>query len=424
MHFDNEIAEHFIPVAYDELFDDAMKYFAARQDNIEEYRRFSLLLQQIYHARFFTDLQQLKRLYLPFNPDADTLTRLHYTPDEYEAMKVSLTEQIHPLLDDANYEELTEEALNKAMARTSPYGVEVSVDFGDFDDISLFYRGEAYKYEDKRRWQTLFLRKESIRVNIYRRLFLLLKPKTLMQRAGEIAREDGKDLEKVIRQLRRENRILIESEKSERIFIKLFKDIPHPDLEMLFPNTKVRMTMYDKLKIGVTGGGGAIGGAITLIGKIGSVIEPFSFIMAVGAFAGVLWRQIKTVFTHRTRYMAALAKNLYYYNLDNNVGALTYMIDMAEREESKEALLAYIFIVENNGVFKRKDLDKAIETHMLAIYGLPMDFEVNDGVAKLLELKLIEEKETRLHAVSPNEAISRLQISWSGLAESPGKSRH
>lgn len=417
MHFDNKITERFIPVAYDELFDDVLNYLTVGEESLEEYRRFSFLLQQVYHARFFTDLQRLKRLYHPFNPDTDTLTRRHYTSAEYEAMKVSLTEQIHPLLDNANYEELTEEALNRAMARTSPYGVEVSVDFGDFDDISLFYRGEAYKYESKRRWQTLFLKKELIRVNIYRRLFLLLKPKTLTQRAGEIARDEGKDLDKVIQQLQRKNTILIESEQSEHIFIKLFKDIPHSDLEMLFPNTKVRMTLYDKLKIGVTGGGGTIGGAMTLIGKIGSVAEPLSFIMAVGAFAGVLWRQIKTVFTHRTRYMAALAKNLYYYNLDNNIGALTFMVDMAEREESKEALLAYLFIAENNGLFNRRGLDDAIEACILETYGVPMDFEVNDGVAKLLELELVEEKEGRLQAVSLSEAVSCLQSSWSESIE-------
>ena len=418
MNFDDQILERFIPVAYDELLEDALEHLSFEEEDIEGYRKFSLLLEQFYHAKFYGRLKRLKRLYHPFNPDTDTVTRQSYSPEAYLEMKSDLVKEIRPLLDNANYEELTEEELNIALSKTSPHGVEVTVDFDDFDDISLFYRGEAYKYEDKRDWKSFYLKKEQVRVNIYRRLFLLLKPKTLTQRAQEIATRDGQELEKVIKKLRKDNKVLIDGEKNERIFIKLFKDIPHPDLEMLFPNTKVRMTLQDKLKIGVTGGGGTVGGAITMIGKIGAVIEPFSLLMAIGGFGGVLWRQIKNVFTQHTRYMATLAKHLYYYNLDNNAGALAYMVNMAEMEESKEALLAYFFIVHDNGRLDRKALDEAIEAYMAATYELPMDFEVDDGVEKLLRLGLIEERETLLHAVAITEALSRLEQSWGEIIAS------
>lgn len=417
MNFDDQILERFIPVVYDELQQDVIGHLGVDQQKQETYRHFAKMLQQYYHAKFYDGLRRLKSLYLPFNPDADTISRRAYSAETYLQMKADLLAEVHPLLDNANYEELTEEALNVAMSKTSPYGVEVSVDFDDFEDISLFYRGESYKYEEKRQWRSLYLKKERIRINIYRRLFLILKPKTLMKRAEEIAARDGKELEKVAKKLRKGNKVLVEGEKSERIFIKLFKDIPHPDLEMLFPNTQVRMTMFDKLKLGVTGGGGTIGGLVTMIGKIGTVIEPTALIMAVGGFGGVLWRQVKTVFTQHTRYMATLAKHLYYYNLDNNVGALTNMVDMAESEESKEALLAYLFIVKDNGDLDRKRLDQAIEAYMSETYGLPMDFEVDDGIGKLLRLGLIEEREGHLHALEVDEALNRLQTSWTALSE-------
>ncbi len=404
--YDDEILERFIPIAFDELLERLIEDF-----NIEKYQSQQLAssLRSFYHSRFHNDLLSLKNLYLPFNPDADTLTLKTYTDEEYKHIKSELISQIRPLLNSANYEELTEELLTESMGKTSPYGVDVSVDFNDFDDISIFFRGEAHRYDEKRQWKTLFLKKEKLRIDIYRRLFILLKPKTLDQRAKEIAEKEGRAFEKVKRQLKKSNNLLLDGPKSERIFMKLFKDIPHEDLEMLFPNTKVKMSFPDKVKIGVTGGGGTAGGVATLISKIGIVIDPVSLIIAVGTFGGVLWRQIKNVFTHRTRYMAKLAKNLYFYNLDNNAGVLTYMIDMAEAEESKEALLAYLFLLSNANAVSRDQLDKQIETYILETYKIPMDFEVDDGIKKLLILGVVEESEGMFKALELEKAILRLK---------------
>ena len=405
--YDDEILERFIPITFDELLEKIVKDF-----NIEQYQsqQFASLLRSFYHTRLHEDLLKLKNLYLPFNPDADTLTLATYTDEEYHHIKTELVDHIKPLLNSANYEELTEEMLAESMGKTSPYGVEVSVDFDDFEDISIFFRGEAHRFDEKRQLKTLFLKKEKLRIDIYRRLFILLKPKTLDQRAEEISKIKGMPLEKVKKQLRKSNHLLLDGPKRERIFMKLFKDIPHEDLEMLFPNTKVKMSLPDKVKIGVTGGGGTVGGVVTLISKISMVIDPLSLIIAVGTFGGVLWRQIKNIFTHRTHYMAKLAKNLYFYNLDNNAGVLTYMIDMAEAEESKEALLAYLFLLSNAHGLSRDQLDKQIENYILENYKVPMDFEVDDGITKLLKLGLIEESEGMFKALDLEKAIVRLQI--------------
>ena len=405
--YNSSILERFIPVAYDELLDRCLEAGDFKEE--EEYRRFSLLLRSFYHMRFHKELLGLKQLYLPFNPDADTLTLQTYTHSEYETLKFDLVSKIRPLLNSANYEELTEKSLFEAMNRTSPYGVEVSVDFDDFEDILLFFRGTAHRFDERRTLSTLYLKKEKMRIDVYRRLFILLKPKTLDQRAREISQKEGREFEKVKRRLKKESIVFSGAHGNERIYLKLFKDIPHADLEMLFPNTKVKMSLQDKLKIGVTGGGGTIGGTATLITKLGAAIEPFSLIMAVGAFGGVLWRQIKTVFTHRTRYMATLAKNLYFYNLDNNAGVLTYMIDMAEAEECKEALLAYLFISGSSRPLGREELDSQIESYILETYKIPMDFEVDDGVRKLLELGFIEESGGVIRAIGVKEAIERLR---------------
>jgi len=401
--FNNEILERFIPVAFDELFERGIEDLDISRKS--EHKTFASLLRSFYHAKFHYELLELKSLYFPFNPDADTLTLKTYSFDAYETIKTKLLSRIRPLLNHANYEELTQEALSKAMNDISPYGVEVNVDFDDFEEIVLFIRGEAKREEEHRTLRSLYLNKERFSVKIYRRLFLLIKPKTVQKRAEEILQKEGGDIEKIKKRLRKSTPVLIENSTNERIYLKLFKDIPQADLEMLFPNTKVKISMHDKIKIGVTGGGGTAGGIFTFITKLSAAIDPLSFLIALGAFGGVLWRQIKTIFTHQTRYMAALAKNLYFYNLDNNAGVLSYMIDMAEAEESKEALLAYLFLSASDRVLKRQELDEKIEEYMLEKYKIPMDFEVDDGIKKLLELGIVSESEEGLHVKSVDEAI-------------------
>lgn len=405
--YDDAILERYIPIAYDELTERALQRLETMND--PQHRRFAALLRAYYHARFHHDLQDLKHLYQPFNPDADTLTLREFDAAGYARVEADFITKMEPLLNCANYEQLTESQLTAAMNQKSPYGVEVSVDYDDFDQMILFYRGEAHRHDHRRRWQSLYLKKESTRVDIYRRLFLLLKPKTVQERAKEMVAKEGGDPEKMIKKLRKRNPMLADGTADQRIYIKLFKDIPHADLEMLFPNSEVRISLPDKIKLGVTGGGGTIGGIVTLIGKLGAAIDPISFLIAFGGFGGVLWRQIKNIFTQRTQYMAALAKNLYFYNLDNNAGVLTYLIDMAEAEESKEALLTYLFLLAHDAPLDRETLDRKIEDFILEVFAFSMDIEIDDGVGKLLELGLVSEENGLLTALTMDAALIRLE---------------
>ena len=43
--------------------------------------------------------------------------------------------------------------------------------------------------------------------------------------------------------------------------------------------------------------------------------------------------------------MKALADSLYFKNLDNNAGVFHHLVDAAEEEEFKEAVLAYYFLL-------------------------------------------------------------------------------
>lgn len=415
--YNNKIRERFIPIAYRELFEGCLKYLKKEDD--EQYHHFSSLLRIYYHQQFHGDILELNYLYHPFNPDDEMITLHTFTLKEYRKRKAELFSKVEPLLNHANFNILTEEMLQETINATSPYGVEVSVDFEDFEDIRLFYRGESTRHEERRDPLKLYLTKTKVESLAYRRLFLLLKPKELNVRAKEIAKKEGKSFKKVRRQLKRNNPLLIVGESNEDIYIKLFKNIPHSDLKMLFPNSKIKMRIFDKVKLGVLGGSGTIGGGSTLLTKLGSAIDPIAILIALGVFIGVLWRQIKEIIFQRTHYMAELAKKLYFYNLDNNMGALNYIVGMAEDSESKEALLAYLFLSQSNKPTTRQSLDTTIEQYIKNFYNIEMDFEINDGIKKLYDLGLIIEKDGHLHALEIQEAITSLEQNIISISQLP-----
>ncbi len=70
------------------------------------------------------------------------------------------------------------------------------------------------------------------------------------------------------------------------------------------------------------------------------------------------------------------------------MGVLTYLADTAEAEECKEAILAYFFLL-LDGEMSRANLDQRIEHYIHEKYAIPMDFEIDDGLAKLQKSSLL-----------------------------------
>lgn len=367
--------ERFIPITLIELQEEVKKLQIV-DDNL--LLQFTNKLRSYYHMEFHSELLKLKTNYHPFNPDRDTITLKKFSQEELIIKEKKLLEDIMPLLNSANYEKLTQESINKAIEETSPYGVDVSINFKEFDNLHLFFRGSSIREKEQRTLRTFYLRKEIIKTKIYRRLFLFFKQQV-----------KGKEL----------------------IYLKLFKDIPQSDLEMLFPNIKVKISLIDKIKLAITGGGGTIAGTVSLIGKMAVSLEPIALLTALGAFVAIIGRQVNSIFTHRTKYMAKLTKNLYFYNLDNNAGAISHILDMAEDEEVKEVFLSYLFILNSPKSLTKEKLDKDIESFIYNTFNLPMNFEIEDALDKLTRLQLVTETEItgKLNAVNLEKALILLQ---------------
>jgi hypothetical protein len=219
--------------------------------------------------------------------------------------------------------------------------------------------------------------------------------------------------------------------------IKLFQDVPRADIEMLFPNTEVRMRRVDKFLIGVPA---LVSGVIIAVTRLATTVglillllgfwlgvrdEPVeldqSTLLALGAGLGTLGSYLIRQFTkykaRQMEFMKTLADNLYFRNLDNDAGVFFNLLDAAEEEETKEALLAWYFLRASDGPCSRDELDAAVETWFAEELDIRFDFEVCDGVEKLRRLGLVDGDDDALTAVPADEALRRLDARWDRFFE-------
>ena len=115
--------------------------------------------------------------------------------------------------------------------------------------------------------------------------------------------------------------------------------------------------------------------------------------------------------------MQTLTENLYFKNLDNNAGVSHRLVDDAEEEECKEAMLGYYFLLSRPELTSTSALDEAIEGWFKETWNCDLDFEVEDSLAKLVELGLVSRKTDEAHndtieAMSLDECIRQLNTRW------------
>jgi hypothetical protein len=137
-----------------------------------------------------------------------------------------------------------------------------------------------------------------------------------------------------------------------------------------------------------------------------------ALLAGAAALGGYLWKQFNNFKNRKLRFMQALTQNLYFKNLDNNAGVFHRLANDAEEEESKEAVLAYYFLLVSTEPLTRSELDREIERWFDSRWSCQLDFEIDDALHKLLSLGLVEKSGDRLNAVSVGEGIRILDQRW------------
>ena len=290
----------------------------------------------------------------------------------------------------------------------------MQVDIKAFEEVLIFYRGATTVPERRRDIRKAYIGWKEVKVPVFQRLFILFKLKPFDTRVRELMEEksiDRKEAEGIVKRLRR---LLPDTVSSDHVYIKLFKNMPRSDVEMIFPNTKVRFRLFDKIKFGVTAGGGLGVGAIGTASKIAIASNPYTLVMALAGLGGVAARQASNFINQRNRYMVVMARNLYFHSMADNRGVMTLLADRAAEEDIKEEMLLY-------GVLARKRMnirdltavDKEIEAFLAKTFGIDVNFDVEDALARLKQEGVVnEEADGALTVLPPHEAALHVDKMW------------
>ncbi len=386
------------------------------------FRYLSVWRHQTYQQR----LMRLKHCYLPFSPDRDTKRIMQYSADQLHRLKTDLTSEIGKLLQQANYEAIDKEQLEELLQANSAHGLELKVDLSEFDEVLIFARGREVDIIEKRVPENLYLFKRKFEVPVYQRLFLLLKMKSVDQRIREIMQNEGVSEKKAHKINKKQRRGLPDDPEGSFVYLRLFKNIPQEDMEMMFPNTQVKLRLFDKVKLGVTAGGGTIAGVAGAASKIAAAVataNPIGLAAAMAGLVGLLFRQVMSVFNTRTKYMMQLAQRLFFHSLANNRGVLTLLVDRAEEEDIKEEMLLYFFLLRHpmpaSELRENGKLDVLIEEFLTREFGVIVDFDLEDALGRLnADHLLAVGPNNTITAIPPAEACTILERKWRNLLSS------
>ena len=396
---------HYIPFSRDAI----LSAVISELDEVNpcHIRTFYTLLKNQIHLEFHDVIEKLDSSYEPFNPNTATDTQQTDGTQHQELDASKLTEYLQFALTKANYKKLNQEQLDAAFNESSLFKIQLHVDFTDYKQNIIFTRGESIKKETVYVLGR-FIKKEIEFVNYHSVVIFLHFKDDIIDTALKNACKPGS------------------------VILKMFHNVPKADLEMLFPNTKIRMRLKDKLMIGIPA---AISGAIIVATKLGASFillgaligtwlgfnsEPVTLnktsllvlLAGFGTLGGYIWKQFNGFKVKKMKFSQHLTESLYFKNIDNNEGVYYRLIHEAEKEECKEVLLAYFYLLSCSTPKTKKEIDKAIELWIQKTWDYTIDFDVDDALFKLNHLDLIEKHSNGYTTKNINQAIKTLDKRW------------
>lgn len=138
--------------------------------------------------------------------------------------------------------------------------------------------------------------------------------------------------------------VAIRLKKDSKLMLKAFKEIPVNSLEKLLPDGTMKMNVIDKSIVTgsiVVASGGVIAKIIAVLASV-NVDWMLLITLAAGTIGAQAW---KSYMDRRNAYLTDVSRTLYFKNVTNNRGLLAMLVDRAEDEIFKQALLSYTFLL-------------------------------------------------------------------------------
>jgi hypothetical protein len=208
---------------------------------------------------------------------------------------------------------------------------------------------------------------------------------------------------------------------TEHVFLKVFKDIPRMDVDMLLPGARVKLTKIDRGKIVYP----LVSGLCVTVYNL--FTEFVQWVHTMVLTNGILWglgvwgigygyRSYYGYQQTKQAYHLSLTQSLYFQNLDSNAGVLTRLFDEAEEQECRTAILAYFCLWRYAGPdgWTAAELDTCMEVYLDRYAEVPLLCEPGEALAQLRKLGLVEGGE-RCRAVPLARAPEALRVAWDRL---------
>lgn len=362
------------------------------------FTKFARTVSAHVHTLYLAEIRQLKDAYAAFDPDPDPRPLDPPTGELRDKALDRLFDTLVRLMRRANYIRLTRDQMEHIMRGASSWGVDMDVAWDAFDKVEVFYRGRGTTTRT-RNGLVRFWRKFPVEVPTFARAAVVFKT--------------------------RPHKRLDDDTDHAGVYMKLFKDMPQIDIEMLLPGGRIRMPRFDRLKIG---GSLASSGAyllwklsqfplMSLLGGFG-VNVLVALYTPLALLAGYGYKTWYAFHSSRQTYLHQLRQSLFYQNLANNGSVLYRALDEAEEQEVREALLAYFFLWKYGGErgWNTEDLDFYIERDLKKRLPAEVNFEIIDALAKLMRGGLVVKRDHRYVAVPIEQAQAKLTAAWQGYA--------
>jgi len=385
--------QHYIPVSRARVREKLFELEGVSDQQRESLSKVAGMLEAIWHHRAHAGLERLKLLYEKMDPDQFGEPELGGR-DEFLSV-------LFETLGSGNWEEISDEEMQAAMEGESVFPISLDIRSDEFVAMHLFKLGELVVSDVRSSW--FGLKKEEVEIDSYDRVIQIIQ---FQEKEWFEERKRSKHYPGV---------------EASGLHLRLFKTVPKLDLETIYPNTSPMMRVIDKVKIIAP----LLGGFVTLGLKFGPLLVgadtgDTSLSVIAGLCTALGTYVLKTYMSYqktKEKYQTQVSKDLYFKGQANNTAVLNLLVDLAEEQEVKEALLAYTFLlVESDKKYGRITLDSRIEQWLTETFGYQIDFEIADALTKLQQMKLIREEADGLLSVPPTAgALTILDEQWDGI---------
>jgi len=396
--------EHYIPIRVSDVVDYLCGEVGPHGEQLlsadeqAAFRRFARSVSGHVHSIYLGEIRRLKEEYSAFDPDPDPRPLVPLTEDQRARQLDKLFETFIHLMGRANYVRLTREEMERIMRGATEWGVDMDIAWDAFEKVEVFYRGKGTGKRVSQTWRN-FWRNREVDVPTFSRVSVIFKQRS-HKRLGKAA-------------------------DMRSVYLKLFKDIPQVDVEMLLPGGRIRMPGLERLKLGSS--------ITSSIAYVAWKLSTFPIVQLLSAWAtstiwllyaplalilGYGYKRWYSFQVSRQTYTLQLTQSLYYQNLDNNGGVMFRLLDEAEEEETREILLAYFYLWRYAGEdgWTAVELDDFIEAALEKRLGVQIDFEIDDAMSKLKRVGLVTETDGRFQAIAMTVAQRRLDHLWDRYA--------